>query len=282
MKTKIIVDSTFSLEEEVVKKYNVDVIPLSINIDNETFKDNIDINVEQVVESVQSGKKVSTSQPSPFLFEQRVLQAQKDGYDNCIVLTMSSTLSGTNQAARIGTSEIENYPFYVVDTKTTSVGAYQIFDFLVRLIDEQKSFEEICKILDKLSTKTKLIISLIDLTNLVRSGRISSMKGTIASFFHVKPLIEYYEGKVKVESKLRTDNQVFEWIAKKIKEEMANKKTVYVYTSHIRATERIVKFNEVLKKHLPNAIFKSGITTSGVISIHTAFNAVAVAWVDLD
>jgi len=282
MKTKIIVDSTFSLEEEVVKKYNVDVIPLSINIDNETFKDNIDINVEQVVESVQSGKKVSTSQPSPFLFEQRVLQAQKDGYDNCIVLTMSSTLSGTNQAARIGTSEIENYPFYVVDTKTTSVGAYQIFDILVRLIDEQKSFEEICKILDKLSTKTKLIISLIDLTNLVRSGRISSMKGTIASFFHVKPLIEYYEGKVKVESKLRTDNQVFEWIAKKIKEEMANKKTVYVYTSHIRATERIVKFNEVLKKHLPNAIFKSGITTSGVISIHTAFNAVAVAWVDLD
>lgn len=282
MKTKIIVDSTFSLEEEVVKKYNVDVIPLSINIDNETFKDNIDINVEQVVESVQSGKKVSTSQPSPFLFEQRVLQAQKDGYDNCIVLTMSSTLSGTNQAARIGTSEIENYPFYIVDTKTTSVGAYQMFDILVRLIDEQKSFEEICKILDKLSTKTKLIISLIDLTNLVRSGRISSMKGTIASFFHVKPLIEYYEGKVKVESKLRTDNQVFEWIAKKIKEEMANKKTVYVYTSHIRATERIVKFNEVLKKHLPNAIFKSGITTSGVISIHTAFNAVAVAWVDLD
>ncbi len=282
MKTKIIVDSTFSLEEEVVKKYNVDVIPLSINIDNETFKDNIDINVEQVVDSVQSGKKVSTSQPSPFLFEQRVLQAQKDGYDNCIVLTMSSTLSGTNQAARIGTSEIENYPFYVVDTKTTSVGAYQIFDILVRLIDEQKSFEEICKILDKLSTKTKLIISLIDLTNLVRSGRISSMKGTIASFFHVKPLIEYYEGKVKVESKLRTDNQVFEWIAKKIKEEMGNKKTVYVYTSHIRATERIVKFNEVLKKHLPNAIFKSGITTSGVISIHTAFNAVAVAWVDLD
>lgn len=282
MKTKIIVDSTFSLEEEVVEKYNVDVIPLSINIDNETFKDNIDINVEQVVESVQSGKKVSTSQPSPFLFEQRVLQAQKDGYDNCIVLTMSSTLSGTNQAARIGTSEIENYPFYVVDTKTTSVGAYQIFDILVRLIDEQKSFEEICEILDKLSTKTKLIISLIDLTNLVRSGRISSMKGTIASFFHVKPLIEYYEGKVKVESKLRTDNQVFEWIAKKIKEEMANKKTVYVYTSHIRATERIVKFNEVLKKHLPNAIFKSGITTSGVISIHTAFNAVAVAWVDLD
>ena len=282
MKTKIIVDSTFSLEEEVIKKYNVDVIPLSINIDNETFKDNIDINVEQVVESVQSGKKVSTSQPSPFLFEQRVLQAQKDGYDNCIVLTMSSTLSGTNQAARIGTSEIENYPFYVVDTKTTSVGAYQIFDILVRLIDEQKSFEEICKILDKLSTKTKLIISLIDLTNLVRSGRISSMKGTIASFFHVKPLIEYYEGKVKVESKLRTDNQVFEWIAKKIKEEMGNKKTVYVYTSHIRATERIVKFNEVLKKHLPNAIFKSGITTSGVISIHTAFNAVAVAWVDLD
>jgi len=282
MKTKIIVDSTFSLEEEVVKKYNVDVIPLSINIDNETFKDNIDINVEQVVESVQSGKKVSTSQPSPFLFEQRVLQAQKDGYDNCIVLTMSSTLSGTNQAARIGTSEIENYPFYVVDTKTTSVGAYQIFDILVRLIDEQKSFEEICKILNKLSTKTKLIISLIDLTNLVRSGRISSMKGTIASFFHVKPLIEYYEGKVKVESKLRTDNQVFEWIAKKIKEEMADKKTVYVYTSHIRATERIVKFNEVLKKHLPNAIFKSGITTSGVISIHTAFNAVAVAWVDLD
>src|SRR5690606_25782340 len=107
MKVKLLVDSTFNLSKEYIEENNIEVIPLNVIIDGKAYLDQIEINIDDVMIAVEEGKKVTTSQPTPHSFITYFSKIKEQGYSDIICMTLSSTLSGTYQAANIAKSEVD-------------------------------------------------------------------------------------------------------------------------------------------------------------------------------
>ena len=123
MNLKIVADSTFNLDNKFIEENNITVVPLNVIINGESFRDDIDVSIADVTNALQSGKKVSSSQPSPIKYVEVFESLKKEGATDILCLTISSTLSGTYQSAKIAEREVEGVNIYVVDTLSTSVGA---------------------------------------------------------------------------------------------------------------------------------------------------------------
>ena len=102
-KVKVIIDSSSDLTFDEIEKYNVDVIPLTINIDGTEY-DYRTISNDEYIERMRTASSYSTSQPAIGKFIEAFEKWTKEGY-KVIVLTLSSALSGTYNTAVTASSE---------------------------------------------------------------------------------------------------------------------------------------------------------------------------------
>ena len=138
-KVKIIIDSSSDLTFDEIEKYNVDVIPLTINIDGNEY-DYRTISNDEYIERMRTANTYSTSQPAIGKFLEAYERWTKEGY-KIIVLTLSSALSGTYNTAVTASSEFEGV--YVVDSKTTTRGMVFLLKECLRQMEEQVAIETI-------------------------------------------------------------------------------------------------------------------------------------------
>lgn len=279
MNLKIIVDSTFYLENEVVSKYNIDVIPLNVIIDGVCYKDGVDIGFNEVMEKFENGADVSTSQPSPKLFIDSFRKAKEEGYTDILCMTISSTLSGTIQAATIASQEVEGIAIHVYDTLSTSLGSEMLAHIAIEQREAGKSTEEIIEVLDKYRANGGILMSMENLTSLKKSGRISRIKATIGNLLRVKPVIEYFQGKVTINSKCRTESQVAEWIVEKMKSIFETVHTkIHLFVAYVQSMDRLTKVLNKIKESFPNldVVVRDGITP--VVAVNLGYGGLGVAW----
>lgn len=276
MSFKIIVDSTFNLDDDFIKEHDIYVVPLNVIIDNLNYLDG-EISIDEILEALENGKKVSTSQPSPAVFEKVFNEVKVTGYSDILCLTLSSTLSGTYQSAMIAKSEVKDINIYVFDTLTAAMGAEILVDIVVR--DKDKSLEEIIEKLKVVLQNSGILFNMQNLNTIKRSGRISKIKATIGNLLLVKPIIEFFDGKVTINSKFRTDSQVFKWIAMKMKSLLeANNTKIHIIVAHLRAENRVVKLIAKLKESFPHIPIKLKSSISSVIAVNIGYGGVGVAW----
>ena len=199
MKIRIIVDSTADLTPEFKK--SVHTVPLSVNFGDEEFIDGVTINHKTFYEKlVESDVLPTTSQASPDAFIKEFDKA-KDAGDAAIVITLSSTFSGTYQSAVIASAGYEN--IYVIDSATAAVGTGILVELAFRLIDEGKCAEEIAGILEE-EKKKIVIVALVDtLEYLKRGGRVSKTVAFAGTLLNIKPVLSVTNGKIEMLGKAR-------------------------------------------------------------------------------
>jgi len=279
MSLKIMVDSTFNLEKEFIEENDITVVPLNVIIGEENYIDG-EISLDKILDSVLDGKKVTTSQPSPLLFEKAFKNLRDEGATDILCLTLSSTLSGTHQAALLGAEDVEGVNIVVYDTLSASIGSEIFANVAVRELKNNSSLNEIIDKLDVIRKNSGILIALKDLTALKKSGRISRLRATIGNLLRVKPVVEYFEGKVSITSKFRTDSQVFKWIIDKMKSILDNVKTkIHIIVTDIRAMDRIKKFQKSLKEAFPKVDIRfTDVGITPVIAVNIGYGGFGVAW----
>ena len=112
-KVKIIIDSSSDLTLDEIEKYNLEVMPLTINIDGEEY-DYRTIGNEEYIIRMRTAKEFSTSQPAIGKYIEAFEKWTKEGY-KILVLTISSALSGTYNSVLAASSDFDN--IYVVPPK---------------------------------------------------------------------------------------------------------------------------------------------------------------------
>lgn len=190
MKTAVITDSSANLPEAFVKRHkNLFVLPLMIMIDNESYRDQVDIDAKGVYEKLDS-HKVTTSLPSMEELSELLEELKKKGYDDVLVISISSGLSGTFNAMRLVLEQEEELNITHYDSKTLGAGLGYLVEHALELIDEDKPLKEIIPRLDQLRYADSLAIYTIEtLKYLRRGGRIGKVEGTIGDVLRVKPVI---------------------------------------------------------------------------------------------
>lgn len=278
-KIRIVVDSTFNLEPEFVKDNEITIVPLNVIIDNSSYQDKVNIDLQGVMSALDEGKKVTTSQPSPNLFHEAFLNLRDEGATDIICLTISSTLSGTFQAANIGSHDIEGVNIHIIDSLTTSIGGEVLTQIMINDLNEGKDVLEVVEKIKQVRHQGAILMNFNDLKHLVKSGRMSRLKATIGNLLRVKPIIECLDGNVDVIEKKRTEKSVFEFIINRIKNDFSKVKSkAYIYVGHVKESETIARITQMLQETFTNIKVVFGREISPVVAINLGYSGFGVAF----
>lgn len=230
----IVTDTTSAMNKEIAAAHGIELISLSVIVDGQEYKDQVDISTEQLYDYLKDGKTPSTSQPNTGYLIEKMEAWQKENYEAIIVVTCSADLSGTNNGFHLAKDTVGLENVYIYDSR--QVGA-PVMDMAIRakqLADEGKDVDEIFKVLEE---KTKHSFSFLypdNFDQLSRSGRLSPMAARMASMLKIKALLCLDEQGKSVDkySMSRTEVKVLKAITDKFHELGVNAEKYKIYISH--------------------------------------------------
>ena len=199
MKTRIIVDSTADLMPEY--KQRVHTVPLTVHFGDEEYIDGVTIDHKAFYEKlIESDVLPTTSQATPDAFIKE-FQKAKDAGEEAVVITLSSTFSGTYQSATIAAEDFDNV--FVVDSRTAAMGSGILVELAFRLLDEGKSAREIAEILDEEKKKITVVALVDTLEYLKKGGRVSKTVAFAGAVLNIKPVLAVHDGEIVMLGKAR-------------------------------------------------------------------------------
>ncbi len=199
MNTRIIVDSTADLMPEF--KSRVYTVPLTVHFGDDEFIDGVTIDHKVFYEKlVESDVLPTTSQATPDAF-MKEFQKAKDAGEAAVVITLSSSFSGTYQSAVIAAEDFDNV--YVVDSGSAAMGSGILVELAFRLLDSGMSAKEIAEALEE-EKKKIVVVALVDtLEYLKKGGRVSKTVAFAGTLLNIKPVLSVINGEISMLGKAR-------------------------------------------------------------------------------
>lgn len=202
MNIKIVTDSGSDITKEEAKKLGIELISMEVDINNKTYLDGDTITADEFYNQLEECTVLpKTSQINPFRFEELFDRLTQNG-DKVIAILLSSKLSGTYSNAK-GLENKYNNNVYVVDSMNAALGQRLLVMVALKLIQENKSFEEIIATLEKEKQRVSIIVLLNTLKYLKMGGRISPLVAFAGETLNLKPLVGVVDGEVKLIGKGR-------------------------------------------------------------------------------
>ncbi len=203
---RIITDSASDISPAEAEILNIDVLPLKTIFEGKEYQDGIELDAHGFYELlIETDAMPSTSQVSPFLFEEAFRRAREKGQD-VLCLTLSNKLSGTNQSAHLakrGLAESDQAHVHIIDTENVTIGEQLLVRLAIQMRDAGKAISEIASTIESHRKNVRVVGLLDTLEYLRRGGRISSGAAIAGSLLSIKPVICIEEGEVKLIGKAR-------------------------------------------------------------------------------
>ncbi|MCX7694591.1 MAG: DegV family protein [Caloramator sp.] len=245
-KIALITDSSCDLPKEILAKNNIEVMPLNVIYQNREYKDGVDITPEEVAKNLDI-EIPKTSMPSPSDVLNKIESLKKEGYTHCIIITISSGLSGTYNMFKMITSEISDMVIEVFDSKILSLGLGFVVLQAAKMIQQKLSFSEIIDKLTTIREQVKGYFIVDTLEYLKKGGRIGRVTAALGSLLSIKPIISVDEnGKYYTFNKARGKNQALDRMLDELKAVINNGKYL-VGIPHGCVKEEALKFAEKIK-----------------------------------
>ena len=268
MTWKIVTDSGCDLRslESQSKELQFERVPLTLQIGTEIFRDDDGLDIDNMMAMMyQSSKAATSSCPSPDAF----LQAYK-GVDNVIAVTITGTLSGSHNSARLAKNDLlEDYPnanIHVIDSLSASGEVDLIVLELERLINLGLSFEEVVERITAYQEKTRLIFVLAKVDNLVKNGRLNKLVGKVVGLLNIRMVGQASrEGTLELLQKARGQKKAVSALVEEIQK--AGYKGGKVYIAHANNPKICEQISEKIKAIYPDAVIQTG-RTSGLCSFY--------------
>ncbi|NLL21887.1 MAG: DegV family protein [Firmicutes bacterium] len=270
---KIVTDSIADLPREYIEKYAITVLPLNINIGNNTFLDGINISPAQVCDYMQKGEIPKTSQVPPIKFYNAFEELTRNG-DEVIAILMSSQLSSTYNSAVLSRNQLPDRKIAVLDSKGVSLGqGLQVIE-AARMAAAGKMFEEITKRVKILSQKMTYAIIINTLEYVFRGGRISKAQYIAGNLLHLNLVCSSDgNGKIIIADKFRgKERSILRWVSQHIPRLNLNSKTVGI--NMINNEKLLQEVKALIQKHKPREIIESHIGST--VACYAGPNAIGI------
>ena len=177
------------LPPEQLDGLEIHVVPLTVTLESKSYREGVDIQADAFYRLLAATDSFPvTSQPSAGEFAETYQRLAATDPD-ILSIHMSSGLSGTINAARAGAAMVPEANITIVDTKTLSAAAGWQVEAAARGVRAGMSKEQILALMEKIGSASDSLYTLKELKYLIHGGRISHMKGLIASVLNIKPLI---------------------------------------------------------------------------------------------
>lgn len=198
---KIVTDSTCDLPLDLVRQYDIRVIPMAINIGDRSYLDGVDISRTEYYQHLPSFNPLPTTSASGAEEFEKVYRMLAGA--EIISLHIGSSLSGVLNVARVG-AEAAGGRITLVDSKQASMGlGWQVLT-AAEIAAAGGSVPDILDAVASVQSRVKVLALLDTLEYLRRGGRANAMLAAFSDFLQIKPLIEVSDNKITSVARPRT------------------------------------------------------------------------------
>lgn len=202
----ITADSNADVPAEVLKKYEIPVIPQYYAFGDEVYGDEKNMSPHEFYETIRKGELPKSMANNPAVIREKFEAVLKEGKD-ILHIAFSSALSGSCNNVRMTARELlEEYPdrkIQIFDSLNASLGEGVSVYRAAELREQGKSMEEVYDVLMEERDHVNVWFTVDDLHHLQRGGRVSKTTAIVGSMINIKPLL-----RVTASGELKSDGTV--------------------------------------------------------------------------
>ena len=251
----ILTDSSADLGEEMVRKLDVQVVPLGFVLDGQAYHDypdNRDMDPHAFYERLRKGDAATTNAVNTAQYTEALEPLLQAGRD-VLVLAFSSGLSATYQSSVIAVEELRaKYPerkLYTVDTLCASLGQGLLVWYAAQLRERGRSIKEVQDWVEEHKLNLCHQFTVDDLYFLKRGGRVSAATALVGSMLHIKPVLHVdSEGHLINIDKVRGRQASLKALVDRMEETAIDPGSLTVFISHGDCLEDAQMVAEMVKK----------------------------------
>ncbi|MCL1879285.1 MAG: DegV family protein [Actinomycetia bacterium] len=202
MQAKIIADSTCDLSAELLERYQIRRVPLTIVKGEDELKDGDEITPQDIFAYVDSGQGVChTAAVNVREYQAVFADAFAQGAEAVLSFTISSKLSSCYQNSVIAGEDFNNV--YSIDTCSLSTGGGWLVLYAAELLQQGLSARQVVERCEtkRLLSEASFVISTLDYLH--KGGRCSGIAALGANLLNIKPCLELCDGEIRVGKKYR-------------------------------------------------------------------------------
>ena len=194
----VVTDSSASLPAYLAQRWNIGIVPHTLIVDNQPFRDQIDIQSAEFYRLLRKGgRQVSTAAPEPSAF----LKAFADAYETapevlCIVIASrySATYSIAQAAKQSAREALPGLQIHILDSLTAAGALGLLVLETARAASSGLAPASVLQLAERTIPSLHLLATLSDLGYLRASGRVSRVVSSAASVLHINPVFELRQG----------------------------------------------------------------------------------------
>ena len=276
---RIITDTASDITLMQADQMGIHIVPINIQFSDNPCPQETENDFQLFYEKlIQSEKLPVTSQPAPDLYLQH-FQAAKASGDEVLVLTLSSGLSGTINAANIAKTLCEYDAIYIVDSRQAIASQRILVEYAVKLRDDGTPVQKIVEQLEMLRDRITVNGVIDTLTYLKKGGRIPSSLALIGNTLKIKPVIALENKVLKAVGKAFGREAGKRLLYQRFEKNLPDPEypIYFVYTSN-KALGAQFQSEMIQKYHLEN--YRTELRpVSGIIGTHVGTNSFGLAYV---
>ena len=276
---KIITDSASCVSKEYAEKHNISIISLTTTLDDQVFVETTDQTVwDKFYTLLKNGKSFpKTSQPSPEEFESAFNQTFAENENATILMiTMSQSLSGTYNAARLASTTCKHPDqVFVLDSGQTAQSELLFLEEVVELAESGKyTAQQIFEMQEKISARINIQFVPITMEYLRRGGRINLIGATLANILNIKPILSFTNGILENTKTCLGMQKAVQEMVKDVSAQFKKIVVCYVHESNGWLDKLIANVNKTFGTHIETAL-----KVGPVVGSHLGIGTIGVAFI---
>lgn len=211
---KIVCDSISDLPQEILEKYNVHIIPLTVIFNDKEYLAGENLTTKDFYKMLRESDSMPKTSQATYVQFKSVFE-KYDENTQIIYISGSSIASGTYQSAMLAKNDGHDN-VSIFDTGNLSIGSALFVIKACEMVEMGYSVNDILSNLEKHKNEVEVVFSVDTLEYLKMGGRISSTKAALGNLLSIKPILEVKEGLVSQKSQVRGKKQIYSTLAKTI------------------------------------------------------------------
>jgi len=190
---KIICDSLADVPENLVKLYDIEVIPLTIIINDIEYKDGQNLTNEEFYKLIKEYDEIPKTSQATYIQFKSIFKKYLDQGKKILYISGSSKVTGTYQSAMITKNDLQG-EIHIFDSLNLSYGCGAQVVTACEMNEQGKSIEDIVKKLEEIRDNILVLFAVDNLDYLKKGGRLSASKAAIGSMLSIKPILQMQDG----------------------------------------------------------------------------------------
>lgn len=279
-KIALVTDSTCDLDQELIDRYQINMLPININFGENHYLDKITIQPEHFYRLLsESEDHPKTAQVNEKAFT-NLYSHLASHYDSIIAIHLSDKLSGTFNSSQKAASAISKEfgkPVSAINSRNVSGSLGLVVLRAAQAIEAGYSHDQIVTMANRWVNDLRLFISVKTMKYLVKGGRVSAFKGTLARLLNINPVLTVDEsGKIVVLDKAFNNRASMEDVIKHVSRSTKGIRLWNYIVLHCNNPEAATWYSSRMET-LTGKQALSVLNISPVLGAHTGFGAAAVA-----